>query len=391
MERNRWSVIVAFVLVSAGVQVVWLTYAPVTTAAAEHFGVSETAVGWLANMFPLFYVVLAIPAGVILDRWFRAGLAAGAILTVLGAALRLVDDTFGWALAGQTVAAIAQPLVLNAITSITRHYLRERSRPAGIALGTAANFAGMATAFVLGAVLPGSDRLGTLATIGTGFVAVAALAMVTTLVLVGEPRAKSPAGGWDALRAAAGDRQIRTLCAVVFGPFGTFIALTTFGQALLAPAGVSAETASVILLVTVLAAVLGCAIVPVVTSRRRAELPVLAIVALIGTAGCVGLAVTPGVAVGFTAMTAIGFFMLSAMPIVLEMVERRAGPAQGTATALIWIAGNLGGLVVATVVGALVHRPAVAFLICAVAALTAVPLLRGLRADVRLIVNVEVP
>ena len=62
------------------------TYAPVTTVAARHFGVSETAVGWLANIFPLLYVVLAIPAGMLLDRWFRAALLAGAVLTAVGAA-----------------------------------------------------------------------------------------------------------------------------------------------------------------------------------------------------------------------------------------------------------------------------------------------------------------
>ena len=52
---SRWSVVAAFTVVGAATQIVWLTYAPVTTVAAEHFGVSENAVGWLANLFPLFY------------------------------------------------------------------------------------------------------------------------------------------------------------------------------------------------------------------------------------------------------------------------------------------------------------------------------------------------
>ena len=40
-----------------------VTFAPVTTEAAQHYGVSEDAIGWLAQIFPLLYVVLAIPAG----------------------------------------------------------------------------------------------------------------------------------------------------------------------------------------------------------------------------------------------------------------------------------------------------------------------------------------
>jgi hypothetical protein len=55
----------------------------VTTVAAARYGVSESAIGWLAQVFPLIYVVLAIPCGLILDRWFRAGLIAGAVFIVI--------------------------------------------------------------------------------------------------------------------------------------------------------------------------------------------------------------------------------------------------------------------------------------------------------------------
>src|SRR5271167_4268846 len=72
-----WRVIFAYALVCAATQVLWLTYAAITTETARHYGVSVTAVGWLAEIFPLLYVVLAIPAGVLLDKWFRPVLAAG--------------------------------------------------------------------------------------------------------------------------------------------------------------------------------------------------------------------------------------------------------------------------------------------------------------------------
>ena len=49
-ERDsRWPVIAAFALVGAATQVLWLTFAPVTTVAAVHYGVSENAIGWLAK------------------------------------------------------------------------------------------------------------------------------------------------------------------------------------------------------------------------------------------------------------------------------------------------------------------------------------------------------
>ena len=380
---SRWSVVAAFTVVGAATQIVWLTYAPVTTAAAEHFGVSENAVGWLANLFPLFYVLLAIPAGVLLDRWFRGAVVAGSVLTAGGALLRLAGDSYAWALAGQCLAAIAQPLVLNAITGVAGRYLREEDRPTGIAVGTASTFAGMVVAFVLGAALPDAGQLTTLVAIGAAVSVAGAVAVSVALRRPGEQRHTRPAQGTDALRTAVRDPFVRKVCLLVLFPFGTFIALTTFGQALLEPAGVSATTASVILLVAVVAGVAGCAVVPVVAARRGAELQVMTVGLVLSAVACLLLAVVPAVVSGFVSMTVVGFLLLPALPIVLELVGRRSGEAEGTAAGLVWMSGNLGGLVVSLVVGLLVGQPGLAFATCAVLCLLAVPGVWSLRPHLR--------
>jgi fucose permease len=89
--------------------------------------------------------------------------------------------------------------------------------------------------------------------------------------------------------------------------------------------------------------------------------------------GCVALAVVPGAVVGFLALLLVGLLLVPALPIVLELTERRAGEAEGTAAGLVWMAGNLGGLVIASIVGLLVDHPTPAFLVTAVAAVVAVP------------------
>ena len=67
----------------------WLTFTPITTPAARHYGDRVNDIGWLAEIFPLLYVVLAVPAASLLDRWFRPALAAGAVLTAIGGVVRL--------------------------------------------------------------------------------------------------------------------------------------------------------------------------------------------------------------------------------------------------------------------------------------------------------------
>jgi predicted MFS family arabinose efflux permease len=392
--RSRWFAIVAFAFVGAATQLVWLNFAGVTTVAAGRYGVSENAIGWLAQVFPLLYVVLAIPAGLILDKWFRSGLLVGAVLTALGAVLRLVGDDYSWLLIGQIVASIAQPLVLNAVTGITGRYLAEKDRPTGIAAGTASIFAGMVIAFLLAAVFADSNELPTMLVVTAIFSVVAALVLIVALRKPGEHKVERKGPDRGALQVAWGDPLIRRLCVLALFPFGVFVALTTFAQALLEPAGVGAGTASTILLVNVVAGVIGSAVVPVLVVRHRAESALL-VASLATTAlACVALALLPGVVMGFAAITLIGFLLLPALPIVLELVERRTGEAEGTGAGLIWMAGNLGGLIVAVVVGLLVDHPMAAFLVMAVVALIAVPGARTLRrpiAELDPIAEVDAP
>ena len=70
----------------------------------------------------------------------------------------------------------------------------------------------------------------------------------------------------------------------------------------------------------------------------------------------------------------MGAALLPALPVVLTAIERIAGAAAGTAGAIIWLAGNLGGVVVALLVQALVDEPTAAFLALAAVALLGLPL-----------------
>jgi predicted MFS family arabinose efflux permease len=364
--------VAVFALLGAVTQVLWVTYAPVTDAATRYYGVSDSAIGWLANVFPLLYVLLAIPAGVVLDRWFKGGLAAGAVLVAIGAIIRVAGDGYAAALVGQLVVAVAQPLVLNAVTGVAGRYLAERDRPVGIAIGSASTFGGLIIGFGLGAVF--TEDIRTLLVVQAGLAVVAAVAVVAAMRVPAEHRTESAPVG--ALRAAWGDRRLRPLYFLVLFPFGVFIALSTFAQPLLEPAGVSEETAGLLLIANVVAGVVGAAVLPIWASRHGREWTVLTAALVVTAVSCVVLAVAPGVVVGFVAFALIGFSLLPALPIVLEMVERRAGGVEGTAAGLIWLSGNLGGLITTALVGFLTDQPLLAFLLLGAFCLGTVPVLR---------------
>ena len=59
---------------------------------------------------------------------------------------------------------------------------------------------------------------------------------------------------------------------------------------------------------------------------------------------------------------------------ILTAAEQLAGAAAGTAGAIVWMAGNLGGLVVALLVQILIHHPLAAFGAMAAVSLLGLPL-----------------
>jgi predicted MFS family arabinose efflux permease len=383
-EVGRWRPVAAYALLAASTQLLWLTFAPLTTASAHHYHVSETAIGWLAEIFPLFYVVLALPAGRLLDRSFHRWLGVGAVLTALGGLVRLAGADFAWVLLGQLLVATGQPLVLNAVTKVAGEHLPPRLRPHGIAVGSAAVFVGMLLALILGTAL-GGRHIEALLELQAAFALVAALTMLYELRGHG-----AGAGARDdavvsvplfALREVWAQPNVRVLSGLLFLGFGVFIALTTWLQALLHNYRVSSTTAGTLLVGMVLAGAIGAAALPPLVVRRRAERATVGAAVAVAVAGSLVLAFEHAVSVDAIALVAIGLLLLTLLPVILELSERRAGPSAGTVTALMWLAGNAGGLVVAVLVALLVHHPLAAFVALAAISLLAVPLVLALSTD----------
>lgn len=384
LETNRsgWTVIAAYALVCASTQVLWLTYAAVTTESAHYYGVSVGAIGWLAEIFPLLYVALAIPSGILLDRWFRPVLAGGGMLVALGGLARLGGTTFAWAMAGQIAVAVAQPMVLSAVSKLAGEYLPVDQRATGIAVGSAGGFVGMLMALLLGPTVGAHGQIERLLVVEAVLAALPALALAYTLRRPGAQSTEHAAIEGGAARALWAMPAMRTLCGLVFVGFGIFVALATWLQTLLQPSGVSEQTSGLLLVGMVVAGVVGCAVLPPLVAGRGSERGFMRAAVLVSCTGCIALGTMPSLGMRAAVIAVMGIFLLPALPVILTATERLAGSAAGTAGAIVWMAGNLGGLVVALLVQTLVHEPIAAFLAMAAVSLPGLPLAARVRPSV---------
>jgi cyanate permease len=227
---------------------------------------------------------------------------------------------------------------------------------------------------VLGPTVGAHGQLERLLVLEAVLAVIPAIGLAIVLRAPGQESEEHAAIEGSAARALWVLPSMRTLCGLVFVGFGIFVALATWLQTLLAPAGVSEKTAGALLVGMVLAGTVACAVLPPLVASRHAERSFMRGAVLIGCSGCVVLGVAPWLGVQALAIVAIGIVLLPALPIILTAAEQLAGAAAGTAGAIVWMAGNLGGLVVALLVQILVHHPLAAFLAMGAVALLGLPL-----------------
>ncbi|HUZ85778.1 MAG TPA: MFS transporter [Candidatus Baltobacterales bacterium] len=381
LGANRWMVLGAYALLAACTQLLWLTFAAMDTRSAAAMKVDVGAVGDLAAVFPFVYIVLALPMGRWLDMSFTRALGAGALLTAAGALVRLVSpDSFGWQMAGQLVISAGQPLVLNSVTKVAARYFAPAERPTAISIGTAALFVG-----ILGSVLmagPLFDAGGLSLLLWVQAVPSVVAALFVLLAFRARPAFPDDPSATISLRWLAGDRFMWTLAALVFIGMGTYNALATWLQPVLAHFG-EGDAAGNLIAVLTFAGVLGAAVLPTAAARRDRRRSLLVVALIVSAMALVAVGAVHNLVWMGAWMFAAGFFLLAALPVVLDWSDIHAGPErQGGAVGFLMMAGNLGGLLLVLVVQVVIGSAYLALGALVVVALAGIPIVLRLPSHV---------
>lgn len=366
----RWVVLLSFMLVAAVTQLMWLNYAPITSQTQELMGASEFQVVLLATMFPLLYIPVSIPAGIIIDRkGYRYAVMLGAVLTAGFGFLRLFAGNYALVLIGMIGISIGQPFVLNAITKMVATWFPTKDSALAAGLATLSLFIGIIAAQ---AITPGllealgENSLSSLRTVVLiyNLVAVAALVVFFLFARKAPPKppkrteeelqSESAAIDWGSFRRIFGLYDFRLLCVIIFIGNGAFVGILQLLESLMKPKGIGTTTAGNIGAVMVLAGVIGCVVLPALSDRYMQRKPFLVIAAMVAipTLFLMGsLRNVPGI---FVTTAFAGFFIFAAYPIILTMSEETTGHAlTGTATAILLLLGNAGGVVLTLVMEAI--------------------------------------
>ena len=147
----RWVVLIAFMFVVVVNQLLWITFAPITSSATAYYGVSDLSIGLLSMSFMIVYIVISIPASWVIDTYgIRVAVGIGAALTGIFGLLRGVTaGNYTLVLISQIGIAVGQPFILNAITTVAARWFPMQERATASGLGSLAMYLGIVVGMAL--------------------------------------------------------------------------------------------------------------------------------------------------------------------------------------------------------------------------------------------------
>ena len=306
------------------------------------------------------FVLLAIPAGRLLDRRFGTALAAGAMFTAIGALLRTVDtSSYATVFVGQLVMSVGQPFVLNASTKVAARYFPPTQRTAAISVASAAQFGGILVAALTGGALMNAGGLGLVLDLHAGFAVAAAVAVLVAVRLPASYALDTP--GETSLGWLRHDPLMWRLAGLLFIGVGVFNAVATWLDTILVDLG-HPDAAGTLIAVMTIFGIGGAAVLPGLAARRDRRRELLLATTLVGALAflviALILALVPGELLVGVVLALLGFVLLAGLPVALDWSELASGPDRaGMATGFLLLAGNLGGVVLVLVVQVTLGNP----------------------------------
>jgi MFS family permease len=349
----RWVVLLAFMLVVVVNQLLWITFAPITSSAAQYYGVSDLSIGLLSMSFMIVYIVISIPASWAIDTYgIRVAVGIGAALTgVFGLLRGLWAADYTLVLISQIGIAIGQPFILNAITKVAARWFPIQERATASGLGSLAMYLGIVVGLAL------TPYLTIRSDIGSVLVAYGIVSVIAAVVFFGVARERPPTPPCrpdqearslvlDGLKQTLRKRDFALLMIIFFVGLGIFNGVTTWIENIVRPRGFSITQAGITGGLMIVGGIIGALIMPLLSDRYRRRTPFM-ILALAGaTLGLVGITYATGYWLLLAAAFVLGFFLLSAGPIGFQYGAEVAYPApEGTSNGLLLLVGQISGIV----------------------------------------------
>jgi MFS family permease len=347
----KWLYLILFSLVALVSQMLWLNFGAMGTFMQKNYEIDELMASLPILVFPLFYVLLSVNAGAMIDKkGYKPVVSFGVILMSLGSIVRVFHDNFYVMLVGQSLIAIAQPYIINGISKLVADWFDEKDAGGAIGIGTGFMFIGMGVGIGVSPAIAGEDGSG----YGLMLTIMAAITVVTSLLFVFgvKTNKKSTAmvissGGLKDYGTLLKNKNIIILNLIAFASLGFFNGISGFLEQMLVEQGIKSEDGGMVAAALIGGGILGAFIVPMISDKIKRRKIIMIIAAVGATALAYPVMTGNNIGLLYALAGTLGFVFLPGYAILLTASEEEAGKEKaGASTGLIMLFGNFGGVVV---------------------------------------------
>ncbi len=344
----RWVVLAVFMFINITIQILWISYAPITGPAAKFYGVSDLQIGLLAMTFMLAFIPLSIPVSWVIDTYgFRTAVSIGAVLMgIFGLVRGFAGANYPVVLWSTIGIAIAQPFLLNAWTKMPANWFGSDERASAVGLITLSSLVGTALGMVLTPIMTDSMSIPSIQLVFGG---VTALSAILFLVFAREnpPTPPCPPGNevrslmLDGLKHAFTVKAFWLFLAVFFIAMGIFNGVTTWVEDIIRPRGFSPIDAGTVGALMLAGGVIGAVVIPPFSDKQRKRRIYLFWGFLLAIPCLLGLTFVSNPWVLFGSSFFLGVFLVGVSPIGIQYAAEITRPTpEGTSNGLIQLFGQ---------------------------------------------------
>jgi MFS family permease len=367
--KQRWFGLAQLVLLNIIVSWDWLTFAALSSTAADYFDVSETAINWLSTAF-LFAFAVSAPATiwVLNHHGPKVSILTASALVLVGNWIRYggtrsgANGNFPVVMFGQVIIGLSQPFVLAAPTRYSNMWFSDSGRIGATALPSLANPLGGALGQLIGPLLA-TDTSGVPSMVLYTAIISSVASIPSMFISAGPPTPPSATAAAEKLDLPAAFRSLARnanfyLVLIPFAIYvGCFNSTSTLLNQILEPYGFSETEAGVSGALLIFVGLGVSAVVSPMVDRTKAYLatlktlvPVLAIcyTALIFMPG------TESAAGPYIICALLGAASFSLLPMTLELLTITTFPVSPEVSSVVaWTAGQILGAIFVVVMKAM--------------------------------------
>lgn len=345
----RWVVLGVFMLINIAIQVLWICFAPITGPAAEFYGVSDLSIGFLAMSFMFVYIPISMPISWIIDTiGYRKSVSIGAVIMAVFGLLRgLLAANYTWVLVSTLGLAVAQPFMMNAISTVAAKWFPMKERATVGGLATIASFLGIAVGEVVSPGLYLRYGIQNMLLIYGAAAAVSALLFVL-FTRKSPPTPPCPEGQetralmMDGLKGMLKMKDVWILLALFLVGMGVFNGISTWIEGIVRSRGFTITQAGNLGGILLLGGVVGAAIIPVLSDRLHKRKIFLVLGLILAIPGLIGATFTNSYILMVASLFVLGFFLMSLAPVGYQYAAEITYPSpEGTSNGLLNLAGQL--------------------------------------------------